>query len=307
MYRSLVVPLDGSSVAEQALPLALSIARHAGAGITLVRVHVPYALMYSDSMSPGTFQVDQDAKQQERAYLDSVRERLMLESAASVSSVLLEYPIIAEALNNHLLTVRADLIVMTTHGRGPLSRFWLGSVADELIRRATTPILLVPSHGSPVVGDWALRHVLIPLDGSPLAEHILEPAVAIGALMHSRYTLLRIYGPGIGTAVLEGPYQPMVAEALKPTEEQLRAEATGYLKWVTERLASRGCNVETRVMQAHHAASAILETAQELGTDLIALETHGRRGLTRMLLGSVADKVLRGASVPVLIHRSATC
>ena len=86
---------------------------------------------------------------------------------------------------------------MTTHGRGPLTRFWLGSVADELVRRASVPLLLVrPHEGVPdLAQEPILQHLLIPLDGSELAEQVLEPAVALGTLMAADYSLLRIYGP----------------------------------------------------------------------------------------------------------------
>lgn len=92
---------------------------------------------------------------------------------------------------------------------------------------------------------------------------------------------------------------------LVPPVEQQRAEAQAYLDQVAERLHQQGYRVRTQVALGQQPASAILDQAQSLGVDLIALETHGRRGLTRLLLGSVADKVLRGASVPLLIHRSA--
>ena len=86
--------------------------------------------------------------------------------------------------------------MMTTHGHGPLSRFWLGSVADEMVRRATTPILLVRPHEKAIdlAAEPVLRHILIPLDGSALAEQVLGPAAALGSLLQcDDYTLLRVY------------------------------------------------------------------------------------------------------------------
>jgi nucleotide-binding universal stress UspA family protein len=88
--------------------------------------------------------------------------------------------------------------------------------------------------------------------------------------------------------------------------EQLRAEAEGYLHRVAERLQEAGHSVETQAVLGQQPASAILDTAQRVAVDLIALETHGRRGLSRLLMGSVADKLIRGASTPVLVHRSPT-
>ena len=138
MYHSLLVPLDGSALAEQALPLALNIARRASSSLNVVQVHVPFTLVCADTMYPGVFEVEANVLEQERAYLDGIVKRLASVSPVPVTSALVEGPVIAEMLNGHVVTTKADLIVMTTHGRGPLSRFWLGSVADELVRRATT-------------------------------------------------------------------------------------------------------------------------------------------------------------------------
>jgi nucleotide-binding universal stress UspA family protein len=307
MYRSLLVPLDGSAFAQHALPLALSIAHRAGATINVVQVHVPFTPIYAHSIAPGTVEAEAKVMEQERAYLDWIVKRLGGVSPVPVTSTLLEGGGIAETLNGHAVTTKADLIVMTTHGRGPLSRFWLGSVADELLRRAMTPMLLVRPQET--VADLAylasepvLRHVLIPLDGSVLAEQVLESAVTLGNLMQADYTLLRIYGQLVDSGL--DPLSYAMVGGLEPPPDQLRAEAQNYLNRVAERLQQQGHTVRTQVALGKHQASTILDQAQGLAVDLIALETHGSRGLTRLLLGSVADKVIRGASTPVLVQRS---
>jgi len=172
MYRSLLVPLDGSAFAEQALPFALSIARRAGATINLVRVHVPYAYMSAEGVTPWSYQWDTEIREHERAYLDGISKRLTAAQSVPVTYRLLEGPVVAEVIQHHATATGADLIVMTTHGRGPLSRFWMGSVADELVRRATTPVLLVRPQETAVdlAADRVLKHILIPLDGSTLSE-----------------------------------------------------------------------------------------------------------------------------------------
>lgn len=305
MYRSLLVPLDGSAFAEQALPFALSIARRAGATVNLLRVHVPYAYMSADSVTPWSYQWDTEIMEHERAYLDGITKRLATVGSVPVTSKCLEGPVVAEALQHHATAMAADLIVMTTHGRGPLSRFWLGSVADELVRRATRPILLVRPQESAadLAADRMLKHILIPLDGSTLSEQVLEPALALGSLMQAEYTLLHVYGLSTDPAL--DPMTYPLAGGGEPPIERMRADTESYLAQVVERLKGKGFRVQTQVAQRHHPASAILDAAQSLGVDLIALETHGRRGLTRLLLGSVADKVIRGASVPMFVHRSA--
>jgi nucleotide-binding universal stress UspA family protein len=218
----------------------------------------------------------------------------------------LEHPFVADALDGHAKSTGNDFIIMTTHGRGPLSRFWLGSVADELVRRATVPLLLIrPLETAPdFASEPQLRRIAIPLDGSTLAEQVLESAIGLGSLMQADYTLVHIYGPLVDSGVDPLNYATVGGHEL--SLEQRRTDAESYLNRVAKRLKERGFTVETHVGFAQHPASAILDSAEHLGMSLIALETHGRRGLTRLLLGSVADKVIRGASIPVLVHRSAT-
>lgn len=304
MYRSLLVPLDGSMFGEHALPLALSIARRAHASLQVVHVHVPPAPMYVEGMAVLEDTSDGEARERERAYLDEVIKRLAAVSTAPASAALLEGPI-ADALHEHAVATGVDLVVLTTHGRGPLARFWLGSVADELVRRLPMPLLLVrPQEEAPdPAKEQVLQHVLIPLDGTALAEQILEPAVALGTVMQADYTLLRVLNP-LATAGHDPagyPISGLVPEALK----QVQTEAEAYLERTAKRLRAQSLRVRTRVVVGSHPAVAILDEASANPIDLIALETHGRRGLNRLLLGSVADKVLRGSPTPVLVHRPA--
>jgi nucleotide-binding universal stress UspA family protein len=299
MYQSLVVPLDGSALAEQALPLALTIAARAGTSLQLVHVHVPYALMYADSMAPFAEGADVRQQEQERAYLDAVARRLAPLSALPVKTVVLESPQVGEALQHHAASSGAGLMVMTTHGRGPLTRLWLGSVADEMVRRASTPLLLVRPRETP--GEPTLRHFLIPLDGSPLAEQVLGPATTLGTLLQADYTLFRtVYPP----AVISPDASICLAAGL-PSLEELEADARAYLERVANDLRARGLSVQTHVMGGQQPALAILEVVQMRGIDLVAMSTHGRQGLPRLLLGSIADKVLRGTDTLMLVYRPA--
>lgn len=304
MYRSLLVPLDGSAFAEHALPLALGLARRAGAALNVVSVHVPLVSLGADSIAPGTCEAEARVLEQERAYLDGIVQRVRSLAPVPVSFSLVEGPLVAELLSGHAAVTKADLVVMTTHGRGPLSRLWLGSVADEMVRRATTPVLLVRPHerGVDLAAEPELRHVLVPLDGSALAEQVLAPARALGSLTQAEFTLLRVYGPTIDV----DPLAYAAQEGAEGAVEQLRVRAQDYLRGVAGGFGGQGCKVQTQAVRGQHPATAILDAAQGLAVSLITLETHGRRGLPRLLLGSVADKVIRGASVPVLVHRSPT-
>jgi nucleotide-binding universal stress UspA family protein len=148
------------------------------------------------------------------------------------------------------------------------------------------PVLLVrPHEPAPGVLPEPLveEEVVVPLDGSALAEQALGPALGLARLLEAGCTLLR------------------VVESAGSPPKAVREEARAYLEDVAGRLRGQGLSVRPRVVVAPHAAEAIIEQAR--GGGLIALATHGRGGLGRMLLGSVADKVIRGASVPVLVYR----
>ncbi len=304
MYRSLLVPLDGSPFGEQALPLALGIARRAGASLEVVHVLPPLASVYA-SLEP---RLETQMRSRGQDYLDGIARRLQGTAPVHVTTTLLE-GLPDEVLETHAATRRPDLIVMTTHGRGRLGRFWMGSVADYLLRHLALPLLLVrPREDNPPDPDPGPRHVLLPLDGSPLAEQMIEPAVALGALTGADFTLLRVIKPVLPAAfALEhagaGSGVQHLLDEIEKTHAAVRRDAELYLEGVAARLRERGLKVRTRVADEEQPALAILHEAASLPIDLIALQTHGRGGLARLVLGSVADKVVRGAAVPVLVQR----
>ncbi len=290
MYTSILVPLDRSSFAEQALPLALSIARRARARLELVEVHVSYGFEIP--------QLDTERGQQEQSYLDTTAKW-----AASVSPVSVTVNVlpgqalppegVADRILERVRTIGADLIVTTTHPCSALSRIAIGSVADELIRRAHVPVLLARpgKTGLGVFLEPILGNILIPLDGSTLAEQVLGPALDLARLMEGHSVLLRIVDSW------SSPFNRALGETATT------AEAQAYLEGVARRLREQGLQLQTRVVVAHHAAEAIMEEARAQASNLIALATHGQGGLKRLLLGSVADQLVRAAESPVLVYR----
>jgi nucleotide-binding universal stress UspA family protein len=312
MLRSLLVPLDGSPFAEHALPLALSIARRAEAELQLVYVH-----RTSDEDHPAHYLLNEESlvtelKTRHRAYLDSVAQRLHVAGGKDVTLSVLHGDI-GGSICKHVVEARTTLVVMTTHARNPLGRMWLGSVADNLVRELSRPLLLVRPLQERVdlSRDVALKHILIPLDGTPLAEQILEPAITLGEAMGAEYTLLRVIRPvttvhhlpeGVGGAVLPEEMRQQIERV--ETQTQLAAEE--YLYDMAQRLRGRLLRVHTKVVDEDQPALAVIEMAQKLPGSLVAMQTHGRRGLSRLVLGSVADKVLRGAATPLLVQRPST-
>jgi nucleotide-binding universal stress UspA family protein len=286
MYRSILVPLDGSQSSEHALSYAAVLARRSGAALQIAYVHTPLVMgegaMYLATLEP---QLCAD----EKKYVDGVVERLRRAGLDKVSGRVLEGPI-AESLQEFALSEGSDLVVMTTHGRGPVSRFWLGSVADQLVHRLPMPLLLLRTRGEgPPPQEPTFRNILVALDGTPTAEQILEPVGELAKLMEASLTLLRVL------------LIPKAAGAF-PSEQQW-AEGHTYLDRVATSLREKGIAVNRCLLADAHPAAAILEEAESGGYDLLALSTRGRRGLPRLFLGSVADKVVRGASIPILVHR----
>jgi nucleotide-binding universal stress UspA family protein len=312
MLRSILVPLDGSPFAEHALPLAFSIAKRTAATVHLLRVPPSLADLFFWAPTPGDAlesQLLEHYRQESRAYLDHVIHDLALARGVTVTSATREGEI-ADAIRTYTADVGADLVVMTTHGRGMLERIWLGSVADELVRSLTIPVILVRPRDTAARLDQevALRHIVVALDGSGFAEKILEPALAVGSAMGADYTLLRVVSsvPHLSLshrATSATPPSPEVSNGIKKIEERLRQDAVAYLEKIAAQLRGRGAKVQVQVEFSERPAAAILADIAT-SADMVALETHGRHGLPRLLLGSVTDKVVRGSSLPILVCRA---
>ncbi len=309
MYRSILVPLDGTAAAEQALPMALNLARRFEAALHIVHVYSPIWGKYGRPELAHEV-IDREMRERGKAYIDAVIQRLSAVGGISFSAAYLEDPVVASAISRHAADSGADLMVMTTHGRTPVARFWLGSVADSLLREASLPILYVrPREGEADLGQAPfVERMQIALDGSELAEQILEPARAIAEVMQAEITLLRVvqqltpasYDPE--SSRISG-IRPTLLQQLQEIDRKEWTLAEEYLDQVAQRLRARALNVQTRVVSSMRPAISIIEDASSHGTDLIALATQGRGGLKRLLVGSVADKVIRGATSAVLVRR----
>ncbi len=304
MLHTILVPLDGSSFGEQALPLALSIARQANASVRLVHVLRPIGALAPELMAYQT-SLEAEYHREKQLYLDTLVQRIHETSPVTVLPEILEGEV-ADTLRIAVSGQTADLVVMTTHGRGPLARFWLGSVADDLIRELPIPLLLVrPVQETAGIGiEPVLKRILLPLDGTALAEQMIAPAKELACALHARCTLFRAVHTDIPDALAFPPQGEAMTQHIRFMVEQLEAirkqqqqEAEQYLEGIAVGLRQAGLDVEIRVVLNEKPAAAILHEA-DAGYDLIALETHGFSGLKRLWLGSVADKVIRGSHGP---------
>jgi nucleotide-binding universal stress UspA family protein len=301
MHESIVVPLDGSTAAEHALPWAMSIAQQEGAALQLVRVHVPPTPVMVGSELASDVVLDSALRDIELKYLEDMSNRLSGATTVPVRHLLLEGTV-AESVQDYARAVKAGLIVMTTHGRGAFIRFWLGSVADAIIRHSTVPTLLIrplDEKAADLSTRPFIHRIVIPLDGSPLAERIIAPATQLGKAVGAQYDLVLVLD---AVENIEALAQRKIRLPGGWFPEATEAKAESYLEQVAHRMRGHSFIVHKSVIEHGSAAGAILDYAKTISHSVIAIATHGRSGLKRLLLGSVADKIIRAATMPVLVY-----
>ena len=320
MFQHILVPLDGSTRAEQALPVAARIARATDGSMLLVQV-VNQPIDYSGGWAPlvagEIIEVEMDGATD---YLKAVAASQILAGIETRTEVSLGMP--AQYLIAVTEAHESDLVVLCSHGRTGLTRWALGSVAHSLVHQSAVPVLVlrqedVLSLSANGEQPRPLR-TLVPLDGSPLAEAALSPAAhltaALAAPAQGALHLVQVVKPFPATAE-EGVVSELNAEALQ--------RAKGYLATVAERLqatvkdfklavtysAKLGTDVaSTLVSLAEHGSKGIPHDEsgayRGIGScDLIAISTHGRGGLERWVMGSVTDRVLNTTKLPMLTVR----
>ena len=304
MFKTIVVPLDGSRFAESAVGVAARLARAAGAQLKLVAVHEPQmALVPVADIPISTGPDDLELRAQRQEYLADAALRLGSVGRGPVTFELIDGlagPALVQWIEHHT----PDLLVMSSHGRGPLSRFWLGSIADHLIRHVSVPILLLrPKDGdsAPVSQEeFHFNSALVALDLSPESESILQPLTAFATLLDTHVTLLHVVEPILGVYGGMPSYPaPMSPDVIEST----RIRAQQYLDELADRLRGNGLRVATKVLFSMGIAGTVLTECEQSHKDFVALTTHGATGFRRLLMGSVADKVIRGSDRPVLILR----
>jgi nucleotide-binding universal stress UspA family protein len=301
MFTRIAVPLDGSDHGDCALPLAAALACRSEAALELVHAHAGYS--YAAGAPAFDRRLDDEVKAQMRKRLEDTRERVAAHFHHEASLTWLEGPV-APALELHVAESGADLVVMTTHGRSGLSRVWLGSVAERMARHSPVPVLFVRPTAVGVTwrGEPLLRRILIPLDGSERAETVLDHAMMLATRGEAGFTLLQVVVP-----LADAPSRDItngIAFSRNHLPRPQRVAET-YLEGVAAGLRRNGFPTTVKVIARGQTARAILEHAQRVDADLIALATHGRGAAARLVIGSVAHMLLRTATMPLLISRPA--
>jgi nucleotide-binding universal stress UspA family protein len=290
VYTTILVPLDGSPLADRALPYAATLARSSHARLALVRAALAHTL---PGVDPSEAQVT--VVQRAERELEATAERLRSEGLTVETHVY--YDEAARAIVDAAEQATVDLVVMSTHGRGGIGRWVYGSVADRVLRRVAAPVLLVPAAADPLRTSDAPLRILVPLDGSTLAEEVLGEVRSLAAARGAELLLLRVVEP---LAPIEADGAGYLVLAQEEAAEL--AEAGSYLERVAARLRAGGLMVATQAVLGE-ALPTVAATASECQADLIAMATHGRGGLARLVLGSVAAGVLHRTRTPLILVR----
>ncbi len=298
---AVLIPLDGSRFAESAFALALTVANALDAELHLVRVHELMALPVMDAITPMPVidaAFEESSRAAQRAELENSAADLRTLSHRTVHEALLEGSVV-HAITEYARVNKVTVIVTSTHGRSGFARATLGSVAEELARNGDVPVLLLhPTEGTPPSGPQSLSHALVPLDGTPLAEAALAPAIALLGGRRT-LTLFRMVAP---VTVDFAPTPMPMAMTDAGTLEAEMAAARAYLDRIADTLRPKGITVNLEVAANVATPSAIEEAVAKYAPDFVAIATHGRSGLTRFLLGSVAESLVARLKVPVLAY-----
>ncbi|MBE0431482.1 MAG: universal stress protein [Dehalococcoidia bacterium] len=285
MYKRILVPLDGSELAERALAYARAIAVRSHSEVVLLTVSAP----------------DDTLELPLRAYLE--KQTGELSSSGVEASPLIVQGDAAEEILNLAETNYVDLIIISAHGRSGATRWNLGNIASKVLQKSPIPTILIRSSGADAVPiEKELGSILVTLDGSRFAEAVIPYAVGLAEAMDSEIALLRIIEPvtlprlaGYGQWVDWDKYE-------RDLSAQAQSEARIYLDNVELGLQARGLKVSSTSLSGKP-AQAILQYAEDRSVGLIALSTHGFSGIARWAYGSVASRIIEGSPRPVLLVR----
>jgi len=306
MFKRLLVPLDGSELAEIALPYAEELAIHLGSELILVNVRMPSENPNNPEhkvyLSKMAVTIEQDVNKSPTL---PPGENLKVASVIIGLSGMLTHP--AEEILDYAEKENISLIVMATHGRTGISRWTLGSTANKVARASKCPVLLIRAN-TDVPKSVHLEKILVPLDGSKQSEVVLPYIENLASQLKTKISLLNVVEPPyhIYPVYNEADYYgsagmvkvPYSAEEIKP----LKSGAEEYLHKVSSKLMAEGIKTSSEV-RIGSAGEEIIEAEGEIHPDMVAMSTHGHSGFGRWEHGSIADKVLHHGNTPLLLVR----
>lgn len=301
MYKRMLVPLDGSEVAEVVFPYAKELAGRLDIEVTLLHISNPALKDFQPMMQS---YVDR-AADIIRKGATAVRQQLPMAQSSPVSvhgEFAAGYP--SDEILRYADEHQIDLILVAAHGRSGRSKRWTtGSVAERVLRSAAIPVLLVPVTGQGTQEEWPPRKMIVPLDGSELAESVLPHVEALARSGSASVVLVRACEP----PAMPTYYSPELSEiplhwGQYAQQETARCKqvSVDYLADVQRRLKANGIEAETDVVVGK-ASDEVVNYANKNPADLIVMATHGRSGLSRLVYGSVALNILVGVSNPIFL------
>ncbi len=310
-YTQILLPLDGSAVSEQAIPHVAALARALQVPVRLLMAVEPDSPAITQSLFSNRRWIEPAStrEKQAREYLLQVADTLG-ERGISVETVVPLWEPVG-AIVQEAAKQPETLIAMASHGRSGLARWWMGSVTDKVLHMSDNPVLVIRAREQEAVADSdAPSRIIVPLDGSELSEGSLPHAMHLAGKLGAAVTLLQItpseaeYYGQIGVGPGMAPAIPLSSPPISEIAELVRQEAQGYLDSLRDRLSSQG----TVAVEAHVVPGTpedtIVDFAAAQPNVLVAMTTHGRSGVGRMMLGSVAERVVRQSGCPVLLIRS---
>lgn len=291
MYKRILVPLDGSKLAELALPYAEELAGVFNSEVVLIGISEPGESQYSHMY---------------QLYIEKIAE-VVGNRIKKVGSRVIVRPVVldgrpAEGIIDYAEKNDVSLIITASHGRSGIMSWTLGSVANKVLQRTGTPILLIRAKASQLeAGAQGLfNRILVPLDGSDVGEVVLPHVRQLTEKLESEVVLLQVVAPGQHVHTVGGLDYVRFAEQ---QIESMKAEAKEYLDKVSKRLAgTKGImRSEVRVGDTAH---EIIKFADEANIRLVTISSHGRSGIRQWISGSVTHKILHAGNTPLLLVKA---
>jgi nucleotide-binding universal stress UspA family protein len=291
----ILVPLDGSELAEGAVPYAVALARALGERIVLLTAWEGTESELGVEFPAMAIEIEQAATAHFTQYLDGIKQRIG--EKASVETMIRAGDASEEVLKA-ADELQARMLVIATHGRSGIGRWFYGSTASHLLRHASVPVVAVgPNALEAKKAEVTVKHVMVPLDGSDISEKALPVATKLAGAFNARVSLVR----AVRWAVQAYPYA-MPDTYLPQVDQELEAGAKKYLQRIEGGV--KGVEVSAFVVRGA-VAEGLLEFVDKEAVDLVVMTTHARAGLARAALGSVADRMLQ-APAPVMLIRPET-
>ena len=295
MFRHILVPLDGSHLAEAALPAAVALSKAFGSTVTLIHI--------IEQNAPQEIHGERHLRQQKEAceYLDQVAQQNFPPDLKVIRHVHTEkVKDVARSIVEHSGELSPDLIVMCTHGESGLRDIMVGSIAQQVISRGKTPILLVQPVEDRFAQTINFHKLLVALDGDPEHEKALPLAKELAKNLNANLDLVMVVYT-LGTL----PSERAVTSRLLPAATSIMLDMTessaqDYLQQMAASFHSEGLNVSWEVRRGDPVAN-IIDSAEQSSIDLIVLATHGKSGMGAFWAGSVAPKVVTQTNIPLLL------